>query len=290
VSETGVVLLPGQEIGEYRVERLLSDSGLERAYLAAGAGGRVVIKVPRFEPALNAQFLRRFERQAATAARVSNPHVVRVLHSGQLPGGGAPFVVEEYVAGGSLQDLVALGPLDIDDAVRICADAASGLDALHAQHIVHRSLTPSCVLLDADLRARIGGFALAKDRDATRLTQAGHTVGAAAHYIAPEQIQGGEVSPATDVYALGCVLFAALTGRPPFASESGMKVLWAHLQTPPPDLCSLRPQIPQDLSWALARALAKKPEERPASATTFSRIVQIAWEGARARDTGTRRG
>ena len=289
MSETGVVLHSGQQISEYRVEKLLSESGLDRVYLAAGADGQVVVKVPRFEPSLNAEFLRRFERQAATAARVSDPHVVRVLGSGQLPGSGAPFIVEEYVGGGSLHDLVALGPLDIDAAVRICADAASGLDALHAQHIVHRSLTPSCVLLDSGMRAKIGGFALAKDRDATRLTQAGHTVGAA-HYIAPEQIHGDKVSPATDVYALGCVLFEALTARPPFASETGMKVLWAHLQTPPPDPCSLRPEIPRDLAWALARALAKKPEERPASATTFARIVQIAWEGARSRDTGTRGG
>src|SRR5260370_19213157 len=112
----------------------------------------------------------------------------------------------------------------------------------------------------------------------------------AGHYIAPEQIEGGDVSVATDAYAVGCDLFAALTGSQPFASESGMKVLWAHLQTPPPDLYSLRPQIPRDLAWGLARALAKKPEERPATATTFSRIVQIAWEGARSRDTGTRRG
>jgi serine/threonine-protein kinase len=196
--------------------------------------------------------------------------------------GGVPYVVEEYVAGESLENAIRRHPLDIDTAVRICNEVASGLDALHTARIIHRSLTPACILLDEEGTAKIGGFALAKDRDASELTRAGQAVGAA-HYIAPEQVRGEDVSAATDVYALGCVVYEMLTGEPPFASQLGMKVVWSHLQTPPPDPRVLRPEIPADLAWAILRALAKPAHERPATATTFARIVQIAWEGAQRR-------
>ena len=282
MSDTGISLRHGDVLGPYTIERLHGEGGLERVYVACSAdGGRVTVKVPLFEPSVNAEFLRRFERQVVMAARVSHPHLIAALDSGHLPD-GVPYVVEEYVDGGSLQDRIAQHPLEIEDAVQICIDVAAGLDALHAAGIIHRSLSPACILLDGRLGAKVGGFALAKDRDATQLTQAGHAVGAA-HYIAPEQIYGADVSPATDVYALGCVLYEALTGAPLFAAEKGMKVLYAHLQAPPPDPSAMRPDVPSDLSWAIARALAKKSEERPATATMFARIVEIAWQGARLR-------
>lgn len=285
MSATGVTLQPGDVLGAYRIDRLLAESGLERAYLAeADEGRRVVVKVPRFDTVVNAESLRRFTRQAQTAARVSDARVVELLGSGQLAD-GVPYVVEEYVGGGSLQDLIGRRSIEIGTAVQVCSDVARGLDVLHEARIIHRSLTPACILLEDDLHAKVGGFALAKDRDASNLTRAGHTVGAA-HYMAPEQIRGEEVSPATDVYALGCVLYATLTGQPPFASQVGMKLLWAHLQNAAPDPRTLRQEIPVDLSWTLARALAKDPKERPATAGTFARLVQISWESAalRSRD------
>lgn len=284
-----MTLQSGDVVGTYRIDRLLSESGLERAYLAAAdTGQRVVVKVPRFDTALNAESLRRFTRQAQTARKVSDARVVEVLDSGQLAD-GVPYVVEEYVNGGSLQDLIGRQSIDIGTAVHVCSDVAGGLDALHGAQIIHRSLTPACILLDDDLHAKVGSFALAKDRDASSLTRAGHTVGAA-HFVAPEQIRGEQVSTPTDVYALGCVLYAALTGQPPYASLGGMKLLWAHLQTAAPDPRTLRKEIPADVSWALARALAKDPKERPATAGTFARLVQIAWESAALRSGGRARG
>ena len=274
-----MTLQAGQVLGRFRIDGLLTEGGLERAYRAtADDGTLVVVKVPRFETDIQADLMRRFTRQAQTASRVAHPRVVAVYESGQLDG-GVPYVVEEYVDGGSLKDLMAQRRIDVGTAVKICADVAEGLDALHAARIIHRSLTPACVLLDGELRAKVGGFALAKDRDASNLTRAGHTVGAA-QYIAPEQIRGEELSPAADVYALGCVLFAALTGEPPFASQVGMKLLWAHMQSPPPDPRTIRPEIPAELSWTMARALAKSPDDRPASAGTLARLVQISWDGA----------
>ena len=94
--------------------------------------------------------------------------------------------------------------------------------------------------------------------------------------MAPEQIRGTEVSPATDVYALGCVLFESIAGSPPFADRSGMRVLWAHLQDPPPDPCGDRRDLPEKLGWAMLTALEKEPGDRPPTATAYAHLVQVA--------------
>lgn len=277
----GVSLEPGRQLGDYVVERQFGEGGLERAYVANAVDGRrVIVKVPRFEPGMNPEFLRRFQRQATTAARVSDPNVVAVLGSGVVD--GVPYIIEEYAGAATLADKLAGGPLSVDLAVTICGAVAGGLDALHAARIVHRSLTPACVVLDTDWRARVSGFGLAKDHDASQLTRAGHAVGAAA-YISPEQIRGEEVSPAADIYALGCLTYEMLTGAAPYADQKGMKGLWAHLHADVPDMRAKRPELSADLSWTVARALAKRPEERPATATTFARLVTVAHEGERPR-------
>jgi serine/threonine-protein kinase len=95
-------------------------------------------------------------------------------------------------------------------------------------------------------------------------------------YMAPEQIRGLEVSAATDVYALGCVMCECLCGRPPFADREGMRILWAHLQDEPPDPCANRDDVPKDLSWAVVRALEKDPARRPPRAIAYARMVQVA--------------
>ena len=279
---SGTVLQPGRAVGDYVVEAYIAESGLDRAYLATAPDGRrATVKVPRFEPGTNEEFLRRFHRQAEMASRVSAPNVAAVIGSGVLDV-GIPYIVEEYLPGGSLEAALLRGRMPIDHAVRVTGEVAAGLDALHAARIIHRYLTPACILFDGVGNARVSGFGLAKDQDASQLTRAGHAVGAA-EYMSPEQIRGQQVSPATDIYALGCVVFEMLTGAPPFATHKGMKVLWAHMQEPPPDPRRARPDIPVDLVWPLQRALAKEPAERPSSATTFARLVQISWEGARPR-------
>lgn len=276
---SGVTLAVGEVVGGYVIEQLIGESGLDRVYIGADADGRrVTIKIPRFEPSVNAEYLRRFQRQAETAAKVLDPHLAAMLGNGITPA-GLPFVVEEYVEGGSLASLLTHGRLELGVAVHVCSDVAMGLDALHAARIVHRNLTPAVILLDRFQNAKVTGFGLVKDRDATQLTRAGHVVGAAS-YIAPEQIRGEEVSAATDVYALGCVVYETLTGSPPYADQKGMKGLWAHLQLPPPDPRQQCPDLPSDISWAVTHALAKLPADRPSSATTFARIMQIAWESS----------
>jgi serine/threonine-protein kinase len=146
---------------------------------------------------------------------------------------------------------------------------------LHAHHLVHRDLKPGNILLDEHEDAYVADFGLAKDRDASVLTKSGMSVGSF-DYMAPEQIRGQEVTPVTDVYSLGCVMHECLCGQPPFADREGMQVLWAHLRDEAPDACAVRDDLPNDVGWAVARALEKEPERRPPSATAYARMVQVA--------------
>jgi serine/threonine protein kinase len=246
-----------------------------RVYQAVGPDGeRVALKVVKRDLARDTVFRRRFEREASIAQRVSHRHVVPVLDRGEHD--GIPYLAQRFIRGGSLADrLQSAGTLDVEDAVRICLWVGSGLDALHTAGLVHRDVKPANILLDEEGVAYITDFGLAKDSQASVLTRPGQALGSL-DYMAPEQIRGEEVSAATDVYALGCVLVEVLCGSPPFADRQGMGVLWAHLQDEPPDPCATRPDLSAEVSEAIRLALAKDPAKRPPTATAYARLVQIA--------------
>jgi serine/threonine-protein kinase len=157
----------------------------------------------------------------------------------------------------------------------LALEVAKGLGALHTEQLVHRDLKPANILLDESGRAYITDFGLAKDRDASALTEPGQAVGSM-DYMAPEQIRGEEVTGRTDVYALGCVMCECLRGTPPFADRQGMRILWAHLQEEPPDPAADRDDVPADVSWAILRALEKEPDKRPQTATAYAHMVRVA--------------
>jgi len=244
-------------------------------YRAVGPDGAVVaLKLARPELAVEEVFRRRFSREVRTAIRVDHPHVVPVLDSGEHE--GVPYMTQPFIRGGSVQEkLEREGSLELECAVTLCLQVAKGLDALHKHRLIHRDLKPANILLDEDGCAHVADFGLAKDMEASLLTQPGQAVGSL-DYMAPEQIRGEEVTAATDVYALGCVMFECLAGRPPFADREGMQILWAHLRDEPPNPCAERAGTPADVSWAVGRALEKDAASRPPSATAFARMVQVA--------------
>jgi serine/threonine-protein kinase len=246
-----------------------------RVYQAGSAeGGAVAVKL--INPSLLDVdvFRRRFAHEGLATTRVSHPHVVAVIATGEHE--GVPFMVQEFVQGGSLADRIAAsGPLELGAAVRLCNEVAQGLDALHQARLVHRDLKPANILLDRDGSANITDFGLAKHHDASVLTKPGQAIGSLA-YMAPEQIRGEAVSATTDVYALGCVMFECLSGAAPFAGSQGMRVMWAHLHDDPGDPCADRGDVPSELGWAVTRALEKEPEKRPPSAIAYARMVQMA--------------
>jgi serine/threonine protein kinase len=165
--------------------------------------------------------------------------------------------------------------LDVDETVRIALETAAGLSAVHESGLIHRDIKPDNILFDGRDRVQIADFGLAKDVEASSvLTQLGQTVGSV-DYMAPEQIRGeATVDPRTDVYGLACVVWECLVGVPPFAGRGGMRAMWAHLYEEPENPLERRPDLPEELVWALMKGLEKEPAERPRSAAAFARILQ----------------
>jgi serine/threonine protein kinase len=229
-------------------------------------GEPVALKVVTTELSQDEVFLRRFQREVKAAQKIEHPNVVPVLDDGVE--GGLPYLVQRLIPGGSLADRVqASGPLPLEQAVRLLAGAAAGIDALHGAGLVHRDIKGANILLDGE-QPYVSDFGLAKDSQASNLTRPGQALGSL-DYMSPEQIRGEDVSPATDIYALGCVMFEVLTGTPPFGGRPSMRVLFAHLQEPPPDLSAQRNDISPQVARAITRALEKEPEDRPSSATEY---------------------
>jgi serine/threonine protein kinase len=265
----------GSQIGEYSVDSLLGEGGMGKVYTATGPdGGRVALKLVKDDYARDETFRRRFYREARIAQTVQHPNVVPVLDTGEHD--GLPFMAQRFIEGMSLDDkLKRDGPLDVQTAVRVCTDVAAGLEALWGAGMVHRDVKPANILLDENGRAYITDFGLAKDTQGSLLTLPGQALGSM-DYMAPEQIRGEPVGAATDIYALGCVMYECMCGRPPFAEVQGMRILWAHLQDPPPDPRGVRAEIPEQFSRTLLVALEKDAAKRPQSAGEYARMLADA--------------
>jgi serine/threonine protein kinase len=270
----------GSQIGEYSVDAVIGEGGMGKVYTATGPdGGRVALKLVKDDYARDETFRRRFYREARIAQTVQHPNVVPVLDLGEHE--GLPYMAQRYIegpdgAGMSLDDkLKRDGPLDVATAVQVCTDVAAGLEALWAAGMVHRDVKPANILLDEDGRCYITDFGLAKDTQGSLLTLPGQALGSM-DYMAPEQIRGEPVTAATDIYALGCVMYECMCGRPPFAEVQGMRILWAHLQDPPPDPRSVRADIPEQFSNTLLVALEKDAAKRPQTAGEYARMLAAA--------------
>src|SRR3954452_4898535 len=263
---------PGDSVGPYRITRTIGRGRVGVVFEGVADGGTpVAIKVVTTELSQNDGIVRRFNREVAAAQKISHPHVVPVLGAGDA--GGLPYLVQELITGGSLHDrIVSAGSLDLATTIRLLTGPAEGIDELHASGLVHRDIKPANIMLNGD-RAYVTDFGLAKDSQASNLTRPGQALGSL-DYMAPEQIRGEEVSAATDIYALGCMIHECLTGTPPFGGRPSMRVLFAHLQETPPDLTDV---VAPAVGKAINRALEKEPEDRPSTASGYiNSIVKTA--------------
>jgi eukaryotic-like serine/threonine-protein kinase len=219
----------------------------------------------------------RFLREGKAAARVRSEYVVQVLDAGDQD--GISYLVMELVQGRDLGSLIdAEGPVSADVARRIAIDAAHGLAAIHAEGIVHRDVKPDNLLIEHGGRAKIADLGLAKDlmHGDVRLTATGMVVGTPL-YVAPEAIKDPQaISPKADIYGLGATMFHALVGTPPFPGKTPVDVMHGHLTQVPPDLRTLRPDIPANLSAAIARCLDKDPLDRPDAAELIALLEEHA--------------
>lgn len=262
--------------GRYHLLERLGDGSTATTYLAEDdvLGRRVAVKLFRSEYLVDSRDRARFEREARAAAAVSHPNVVQVFDVGQE--GDTRYLVMEWVDGTDLKRLIReQAPLPADDAVRIALDLLRGLAAIHRAGIIHRDVKPQNVLIDRAGRAKLADFGIARTVRDTGLTETGSVIGTAA-YMAPEQATGRPVSPATDLYAAGVILYEVLTGRLPFSGENPLEVLYQHVHTSPVPPRRHNPAISPALEAVVLRALAKSPEERFRSAEAMAAALEAA--------------
>ena len=244
----------------------LASGGMGDVYRATDGllGRTVAVKVLAERHARNADVRARFTREARAAARLSaHPNVVTVFDVGEHE--GQPFIVMEYLDGGSVYDRIRAAPVVPGRAVEWLRQAAAGLDAAHAQGIVHRDVKPANLLLDDEDRVHVTDFGIASTAGFDTLTLPGTVLGTAG-YLSPEQARGESATAASDRYALGVVAYELLTGQRPYAAETPVTEAFAHLNAPIPSAAQVVPALPRGVDAVFERALAKEPDARPASA------------------------
>jgi len=266
-------LAVGSMFAGYRIESVAGRGGMGIVYRATDMALERVVALKFIAPELASApgFRERFTTESRTAASLDHPNVIPIFHAGEHD--GVVFLVMRYVEGEDLRsELQREGRLEPERAARIVAQMASALDAAHASGLVHRDVKPANVLLAANDHVYLTDFGLTKrmltDPDQTKT---GELVGTL-NYLAPEQVRGEKVEPRTDIYALGCVLFHALTGRVPFPVEGNEAKLWAHVSEAAPSVSS-ETGIPPAFDAVIARAMEKRPSDRFETAGELGRAA-----------------
>ena len=270
------VIPHGAEIGGYKIGPQLGRGGMGVVYKAHHIRLDRPAAVKVLTPALagNDEFRERFMRESQMAATLQHPNVVTVYDAGEEE--GLLYLAMQFVAGTDLRKLLELeGPLDPVRTLGVLSQVAGALDAAHASDLVHRDVKPGNVLVDID-SAFLGDFGLTKRFDATGgLTGVNQIVGTV-EYLAPEQIEGMRVDGRADQYALACVAYECLSGRPPHLKDSDVAILFAHVREDPAPLSALMNDADERIDEVLRKALAKDPDERYGSCREF--IFDLARE------------
>ncbi|HEX2871589.1 MAG TPA: serine/threonine-protein kinase [Polyangiaceae bacterium] len=275
--------------GKYQIVRLLGQGGMGAVYEAAhlGTGRRVALKVILGELGISRDAILRFQREARAAGVIESQHIVQVLDTGIDREHGVPFMVMEYLTGEDLQKLCErLGPLPPDLALRITAQACSGLHKAHQAHVVHRDIKPANIYLahrdDGDVVVRLLDFGIAKVKEDQLngspdqgLTRTGNMLGSPL-YMSPEQAQGlKSVDQRTDVWSLGAVLYEALSGKTPHhRAETLGQLIMAICSSPPAPIQQLAPSVPPPIAEIVHRALRLDPDERFQSAAEMRDAIR----------------
>jgi len=264
----------GDRLGDYRILDNLGEGGMGVVYLAQDEQleRRVALKLIAPRVAGDEEFRKRFTAEAKAAAAIDNPHVVTIYSAGTIE--ETLYIAMRHVEGRDLGMLLKEdGPLELDAAVKVADEVASGLDAAHDRGLIHRDVKPGNILIESSPgagKAFLTDFGLIKHlRSQSNLTGTAQWLGTI-DYVAPEQIQGADVGPFTDVYALGCVLYEALTGEVPFDGDDLQK-MWAHVHEPLPD--PREHGIEGPVAEAIQRATAKEPRERFSTAGDLARAL-----------------
>ncbi len=256
----------GSMFGPYHLKRLLGRGGMGEVYEAEHTVKEWTVAVKLMSDTFSKDpvFRERMKREARIAGRLQEPHVVPIHDYGEID--GQMFMEMRLIEGTDLDTLLKrFGPLSPPRAVAIITQIASALDAAHAAGVMHRDVKPPNILVTRDDFAYLVDFGIASATTDEKLTQLGTAVGTW-KYMAPERFSNDEVTYRADIYALACVLHEALTGSPPYRADSAATLVSAHLMDPIPQPSTARPGIPKAFDAVIARGMAKKPQDRYASA------------------------
>ena len=275
----------GLEIaGRYRLDERLGAGGMSTVYRARDnvLERQVAVKLLAEHLSEDDGFVARFRREALSAAKLIHPNVVQVYDSGHDPEAHRHFIVMEYVEGPTVAQLMREHDrLPVDQAVDIGVQSCQGLEYAHRHGVIHRDVKPGNLILNPDGVVKLVDFGIAKAAEDTGITQIGSVVGTAA-YLSPERAQGEEATASADVYSLGVVLYQLLAGRLPYETGSLTELATRQQEGTPEPLHLINPDVSPELSRAVSRSLAARPEHRYASAAEFGEALH---EGARGRDS-----
>jgi serine/threonine protein kinase len=275
-------LVIGGQLGSYLIESVVGRGGMSVVYRATHSrlGTPVALKALAPELSSDDAFRERFLREAKMAAGIDHPNVIPIydtgLHEDSL------YIIMRFVGGGDLKALLTTsGPLSLERAIALLTPVARALDTAHAHGLVHRDVKPANILLQRSPSGEVehvylSDFGVMKHTSSiSGLTQTGALVGTI-DYMAPEQIEGHDVSAQTDIYALGCLFYQAITGRVPHQRESEAAALWAHMREEVEPASRVRPELPSAIDDVIARALAKNPAARFVTCEEFIRACNAA--------------
>ncbi len=253
----------------YRILESIGAGGMGHVYRAEDAILDRVVAVKLLTGRMEPSRAIRFQREAIATSQLKHPGIVEVYDFG-VTEDGLPYMVMEYVEGETLKALLAEVRLSMRDTISVMVQICEAMGHAHERKIVHRDLKPANIIattLGASIEVRVLDFGISKmvagNFDAQQLTNTGHIVGSPS-YLSPEQAQGADVDGRADIYAVGCILFECLIGRPPFEGDRAIDIVQQHMQSPSPSICEVEPasDFPRELDTIIAKALSKKPEQR----------------------------
>ena len=262
-------LQAGDVFGAYQVIERLGEGAMGTVYKATrdGEPAPVALKLVKAQFATDGLYRQRFLHEARAASEVSHPHLVNVVDAGEVD--GRQYLAMRLVSGRPLDQLVKAGELLAPaTAAKLALQIGDALDALHARGVMHRDVKAANILFQEDGSAALTDFGLAKGTGYEGLTAVGQIVGTI-EYLAPERITGQEAAPASDLYALGCVIYESLVGKTPFGGKGPMGTAFGHLEEQPPDPCEARADVTPAFAAAVLTALVKDPAERPPTARDY---------------------
>src|ERR671913_1334536 len=264
----------------YELRDLAGSGGMADVYLAHDEvlDRPVALKLLKDHLAQNHELVERFRHEARNAASLSHPHIVPVFAWGETRD-ATSYIVMEYLPGGTLKHrITSEGALTARTAAAVALQIAKALRAAHEHGIIHRDIKPHNILITDSGHVKVADFGIARAAQTTTISDHGDILGTA-HYISPEQAMGEPVSPASDLYSLGVVLYEMLTGRVPFEVENLSELPAAHAGGPPPHPRELNPKIPESTDALVMRLLCRDPDDRYASANQLIKDLKRVRDG-----------